>query len=139
MSDTAQKSSAAADLTQIFEPIRQDLEAVEDEFVRHIQSKVALIPEMALGYDARTSLNTFRSAGAILGTLAAIGIRPLADAFGGGSQGFLAAGAIYGAAANGMTLHAMPGVTSKRSKGQWSVVEFIVDSSSTVVMRGDVE
>jgi octaprenyl-diphosphate synthase len=46
LSDTAQKSSAAADLTQIFEPIRADLEAVEDEFVRHIQSKVALIPEM---------------------------------------------------------------------------------------------
>ena len=46
MSDTAQKSSAAVDLTQIFEPIREDLEAVEREFVRHIQSRVALIPEM---------------------------------------------------------------------------------------------
>ena len=33
-------------LTQIFEPIREDLEAVEREFVRHIQSRVALIPEM---------------------------------------------------------------------------------------------
>ncbi|HEX2485499.1 MAG TPA: MFS transporter, partial [Myxococcota bacterium] len=59
---------------------------------------LALIPEMALGYDARTSLNTYRSAGAILGTLAAIGIRPLADAFGGGAQGFVSAGALYGAA-----------------------------------------
>jgi octaprenyl-diphosphate synthase len=46
LSDTAQKSSAAVDLTQIFEPIREDLEAVEAEFVRHIQSRVALIPEM---------------------------------------------------------------------------------------------
>ena len=46
MSDTAQKSSAAVDLTQIFEAIREDLEAVEREFVRHIQSRVALIPEM---------------------------------------------------------------------------------------------
>ena len=45
MSDTAQKPSAA-DLAQIFEPIRQDLEAVEQEFVQHIQSRVALIPEM---------------------------------------------------------------------------------------------
>ena len=36
----------SADLTQIFEPIRGDLEAVEQEFVRHIQSRVALIPEM---------------------------------------------------------------------------------------------
>jgi sugar (glycoside-pentoside-hexuronide) transporter len=59
---------------------------------------LALIPEMALGYDARTSLNTYRAAGAVLGTLAAIGIRPLAEAFGGGPQGFLGAGAVYGAA-----------------------------------------
>jgi sugar (glycoside-pentoside-hexuronide) transporter len=59
---------------------------------------LALIPEMALGYDARTSLNTFRSAGAVLGTLGAVGIRPLAEACGGGSAGFLAAGAIYGVA-----------------------------------------
>ena len=35
-----------ADLAQIFEPIRADLDRVEQEFVRHIQSKVALIPEM---------------------------------------------------------------------------------------------
>ncbi|MEX1129983.1 MAG: polyprenyl synthetase family protein [Vicinamibacterales bacterium] len=45
MSDTAQNSTAA-DLAQIFEPIREDLEAVEQEFVQHIQSRVALIPEM---------------------------------------------------------------------------------------------
>ena len=59
---------------------------------------LALIPEMALGYDARTSLNTFRSAGAVLGTLGAVGIRPLSRVFGGGSEGFVAAGAIYGVA-----------------------------------------
>ena len=59
---------------------------------------LALIPEMALGYDGRTSLNTYRSAGAVLGTLAAIGIRPLSEAFGGGSSGFLAAGTVYGVA-----------------------------------------
>ena len=35
-----------ADLAQIFEPIRDDLEHVEREFVRHIQSQVALIPEI---------------------------------------------------------------------------------------------
>ena len=45
MTDTAQKA-AAADLAQIFEPIREELEAVEQEFVQHIQSRVALIPEM---------------------------------------------------------------------------------------------
>ena len=41
-----QNSPLSADLAQIFEPIREDLEAVEREFVRHIQSRVALIPEM---------------------------------------------------------------------------------------------
>jgi octaprenyl-diphosphate synthase len=46
LSDTAQKPAVSADLAQIFGPIRGDLEAVEHEFVRHIQSRVALIPEM---------------------------------------------------------------------------------------------
>jgi octaprenyl-diphosphate synthase len=46
LSDTAQNSPVSADLAQIFEPIRGDLDAVEQEFVRHIQSRVALIPEM---------------------------------------------------------------------------------------------
>jgi octaprenyl-diphosphate synthase len=46
LTDTAQKSAVSSDLAQIFEPIREDLEAVEQEFVRHIQSRVALIPEM---------------------------------------------------------------------------------------------
>src|SRR4030095_15001013 len=41
-----QNSPLSADLVQIFEPIRADLDAVEREFVRHIQSRVALIPEM---------------------------------------------------------------------------------------------
>jgi octaprenyl-diphosphate synthase len=46
LSDIAQNSPVSADLAQIFEPIREDLDAVEQEFVRHIQSRVALIPEM---------------------------------------------------------------------------------------------
>ncbi len=46
MSDTAQKQAVSVDLAHIFGPIRDDLEAVEREFVRHIQSRVALIPEM---------------------------------------------------------------------------------------------
>jgi octaprenyl-diphosphate synthase len=46
LSDIAQNSPVTADLAQIFEPIRDDLERVEEEFVRHIQSRVALIPEM---------------------------------------------------------------------------------------------
>ncbi len=58
---------------------------------------LALQPEMALGYDARTSLNAWRNAGSILGVFAAIAIRPVANAFGGGPEGYMAAGALYGA------------------------------------------
>ena len=58
---------------------------------------LALQPEMALGYDARTSLNTYRNAGSVLGILAIGGLRPLAQALGGGPGGFAMAGAIFGA------------------------------------------
>jgi octaprenyl-diphosphate synthase len=37
---------ARVDLVQMFEPIREDLEAVEREFERQVQSKVAVIPEI---------------------------------------------------------------------------------------------
>jgi len=46
---------------------------------------LALLPEMATGYDERTSLNTFRSVAAVLGTLAAVGMKPAADSIGGDS------------------------------------------------------
>jgi octaprenyl-diphosphate synthase len=46
LTDTAQNPALVSELSQIFGPIREDLEAVEREFVRHIQSRVALIPEM---------------------------------------------------------------------------------------------
>jgi len=59
---------------------------------------LALIPEMALQYDARTSLNTYRAIGANLGIFAALAIRPVAEAFGGGKTGFAAAGIVYGIA-----------------------------------------
>ena len=39
----AQKPSSVV-LAQMFEPIRDDLEKVEREFVRHLESQVALIP-----------------------------------------------------------------------------------------------
>ena len=45
MADTVQPS-APLELTQIFEPIREDLDAVEREFARHIESRVQLIPEI---------------------------------------------------------------------------------------------
>ncbi len=41
-----QPSSSFADLSQIFEPVRADLEKVEKEYARHVESRVALIPEM---------------------------------------------------------------------------------------------
>ena len=40
---------------------------------------LALLPEMAIGYDARTSLNTWRNAGAVLGVFAAVAFRPVAN------------------------------------------------------------
>ena len=46
VADTVQKPPARMDLTQIFEPIRPDLERVEAEFVRHIESRVQLIPQI---------------------------------------------------------------------------------------------
>lgn len=57
---------------------------------------LALQPEMALGYDARTSLNVYRNAGSIFGVFAAISIRPVADLFGGGPEGFMTTGIVFG-------------------------------------------
>jgi sugar (glycoside-pentoside-hexuronide) transporter len=57
---------------------------------------LALQPEMATDYDARTSLNTYRTIGAILGTIAAVSLRAVAEALGGGSAGFAIAGGVYG-------------------------------------------
>src|ERR671916_79847 len=44
LSNAAQKTRI--DLVQMFEPVRADLEAVEREFERQVQSKVAVIPEI---------------------------------------------------------------------------------------------
>lgn len=57
---------------------------------------LAIQPEMALGYDARTSLNTYRTIGSMLGIFAAVLIEPVAKRFGGDAAGFALAGAIYG-------------------------------------------
>ena len=43
MNPLAHKPSAAT-LAQLFEPVREDLRQVEREFVRHVQSQVAVIP-----------------------------------------------------------------------------------------------
>ena len=57
---------------------------------------MAILPEMATEYDARTSLNTYRTLGSLIGVFAAVAVRPVAEAFGGGKEGFATAGAIFG-------------------------------------------
>jgi octaprenyl-diphosphate synthase len=42
-----QNPSSSVDLAQIFEPIRSDLQAVEQEFLRHVESRVELIPQIS--------------------------------------------------------------------------------------------
>jgi Na+/melibiose symporter-like transporter len=59
---------------------------------------LALQPEMALGYDERTSLVTYRNAAALVGIMAAVSIRWVAGAFGaGGAPNWTLAGVAYGA------------------------------------------
>ncbi len=55
---------------------------------------LALIPEMATEYDDRTSLNTFRSVAAVVGTLVAVGMKPLADSMGGDSTAWTTTAAL---------------------------------------------
>ncbi|MDH3211337.1 MAG: glycoside-pentoside-hexuronide (GPH):cation symporter [Myxococcales bacterium] len=58
---------------------------------------MALLPELALGYHERTSMNTFRSVGVVLAILAAaVGMPRLVDAFGGGAPGYAGAGWVFG-------------------------------------------
>jgi sugar (glycoside-pentoside-hexuronide) transporter len=59
---------------------------------------LALLPEMATGYDARTSLHTYRNYGSVVGISAAIAFRPVAEALGGGPAGYALAGGLYGVA-----------------------------------------
>lgn len=57
----------------------------------------ALIPELVMDYQERTSINTYRSALTVLGTLVAgLTMRPLAEFFGGGSAGFSSAAWLLG-------------------------------------------
>ncbi len=59
---------------------------------------LSVLPEMAADYDERTTLNTYRAAGSIVGAVFALAMRPLADAFGGGASGFASAGWCVGVA-----------------------------------------
>jgi sugar (glycoside-pentoside-hexuronide) transporter len=58
---------------------------------------MALLPELALGYDERTSANSYRQVAAVAGVLlAALCFRPLVDLFGGGREGWGWAGLALG-------------------------------------------
>jgi sugar (glycoside-pentoside-hexuronide) transporter len=58
---------------------------------------MALLPEMALDYHERTSMNTFRTAGVVLAILlAAVGMPWLVAQFGGGANGYAGAGLVLG-------------------------------------------
>lgn len=57
---------------------------------------LALLPEMARDYDERTSLNAFRAGCAVVGTIFAMGMRVLADAWGSDADAYAAAGALFG-------------------------------------------
>jgi sugar (glycoside-pentoside-hexuronide) transporter len=59
---------------------------------------LSLQPEMALGYDERTSLNAYRSVGSVLGVIFALSLRPLVELAGGGAQGFARIGPVLGVA-----------------------------------------
>jgi Na+/melibiose symporter-like transporter len=58
---------------------------------------LALVPEMATSYDERNSLNTYRTIAAVLGTFAAVGMKELADAFGGDAAGWQRSAWLIGA------------------------------------------
>ncbi len=59
---------------------------------------MALLPELALGYHERTSMNTWRSLGVVTAIfIAALGMPALVSAFGGGAAGYAGAGAVLGA------------------------------------------
>ena len=57
---------------------------------------MALIPEMATDYDERTSLNSYRSAAAVVGTMVAAGFFGVAESLGGGAEGFATTGLAIG-------------------------------------------
>jgi len=57
---------------------------------------LAIQPEMALGYDDRTSLNTYRTVGSMTGLAVAVNVREVARLVGGGEPDFAGAGVVLG-------------------------------------------
>ena len=46
-------TESSIDLTQIFEPIQADLQAVEQEYARQVESRVELIPQIGKIYSTK--------------------------------------------------------------------------------------
>src|SRR4029453_11057378 len=46
VNEAVHKSQSPLELAQIFEPIREDLARVDEEFLRHVHSRVQLIPQI---------------------------------------------------------------------------------------------
>ncbi len=57
---------------------------------------LSLQPELASGYDARTSLNTYRNIGSLVGFGGGISFRRVAGALGDGPEGYALAGVFFG-------------------------------------------
>jgi sugar (glycoside-pentoside-hexuronide) transporter len=57
---------------------------------------LAIQPEMALDYDERTSLNTYRTVGSMTGLAVAVNVREVAQLVGGGEPDFAGAGVLLG-------------------------------------------
>ncbi|MEE8476196.1 MAG: glycoside-pentoside-hexuronide (GPH):cation symporter [Myxococcota bacterium] len=90
---------------------------------------LALQPEMATHYDARTSLNTYRTVGSLFGTIAAtVTLRPVANALGGGPEGFAMAGVAFG------VLIALPWLAVYRAT--WERPDFRARSSPMSLREG---
>lgn len=95
---------------------------------------LSLQPELATGYDARTSLNTYRSIGSLLGVIGAISFRPTAEALGGGPAGFATAGLVFGTAL-ALPWLAVVGVTWERPDYRMRAAELSIRDAVRLVSR----
>ena len=104
---------------------------------------LAIIPEMTSSYDERTSLNAWRAVGAIMGALlAATAMRPIAEAFGGGAEGFQKAGLVAGVWLMMMWpfIHRVtferPSAAAASEEGLWKSVGTLVRHAAFVRLTG---
>jgi GPH family glycoside/pentoside/hexuronide:cation symporter len=95
---------------------------------------LSMQPELAAGYDARTSLNTYRNIGSLLGFGGGILFRPVAGALGGGPEGYALAGIGYGVAI-ALPWLAVVAVSWERPDYQRQPVHLSVREAVSIVSR----